>query len=245
MTNSRPIRLTIGSLFAGVGGLELGLEWAGLGPVVWQAESDEWCRRVLAAHWPDAVRYDDVRAIDEQTETVDVICGGLPCQDLSHAGRRAGISGDRSGLWCAMLRAVELLRPTWVIGENVHHAWRSWVPFVRRDLLRAGYACVPIRVRAADCGAVHARARTFVVAHTDIRGCKAGMAGQAVRQRPPRSDAQLRSGWHSEPGVRRALHGHASRLDRRRLAALGNAVVPQCAEVIGRAIMDAERREAA
>ena len=93
--------MTIGSLFAGIGGLELGLERAGCGETVWQVEQDAWCRRVLAAHWPLADRsVIDVRAAGAHNlATGDVICGGVPCQDLSTAGRKAGIDGQRSGLW--------------------------------------------------------------------------------------------------------------------------------------------------
>ena len=90
--------MTIGSLFSGIGGLELGLEWAGLGPVRWQVEQDMWCRAVLAKHWPDAGRFDDVCTVGAELEPVDIICGGFPCQDLSNAGARAGLAGARSGL---------------------------------------------------------------------------------------------------------------------------------------------------
>ena len=76
--------LTIGSLFSGIGGLELGLEHAGLGPVLWQVESDSFCRQVLATHWPTVERFDDVRTV-AKPDYVDLICGGFPCQDLSNA----------------------------------------------------------------------------------------------------------------------------------------------------------------
>ena len=79
--------LTIGSLFSGIGGLELGLEWAGLGPVVWQCEIDPFCRAVLEKHWPNVTRYEDVTAIRNYPH-VDLVCGGFPCQDVSSAGKR-------------------------------------------------------------------------------------------------------------------------------------------------------------
>ena len=91
------------SLFAGIGGLELGLERAGM-TVVGQVEIDPWAQQVLAKHWPDTPRHDDVRTAPEwwlskERPTVDVVAGGFPCQDLSLAGKGAGITGERSGLW--------------------------------------------------------------------------------------------------------------------------------------------------
>ena len=91
--------LTIGSLFSGIGGLDLGLERAGLGPVLWQVEIDEACRRCLASHWPSATRFADVRAVgSDRLAAVDLVCGGFPCQDLSSSGRRAGLAGFSLGL---------------------------------------------------------------------------------------------------------------------------------------------------
>lgn len=89
--------LTIGSVCSGIGGLELGLEAAGLGPTKWQIEIDPYARAVLAKHWPDAVRHEDLRHVQpEQLSPVDIICGGTPCQDLSQAGQRAGIEGSKA-----------------------------------------------------------------------------------------------------------------------------------------------------
>jgi DNA (cytosine-5)-methyltransferase 1 len=104
--------LTIGSLFSGIGGLELGLEWAGLGPVVWQVEKDEYCRRVLAKHWPDATRYEDVRDVGRANLVpVDVICGGFPCQDISVAGSGPVIVESDHDFWIEFARIVRELRP--------------------------------------------------------------------------------------------------------------------------------------
>jgi DNA (cytosine-5)-methyltransferase 1 len=114
--------MTFGSLFAGIGGFDLGFERAGLF-CKWQVEVNEFCQRVLAKHWPDTRRHDDVRTFppnESRAWKVDVICGGFPCQDISVAGRGAGIAeGTRSGLWSEYARIIRVLRPRFVVVENV------------------------------------------------------------------------------------------------------------------------------
>lgn len=161
--------MTIGSLFSGIGGLELGLEWAGLGPVLWQVEIDPKCRNCLATHWPEAERFEDVCKVGRQElKPVDIICGGFPCQDVSSAGKRAGLSGARSGLWFEMARVIEELRPRWVVIENVASGGRKWVDAIRVELERLGYGSLPVPLSAADCGAWHERNRVFIVAHAGL-----------------------------------------------------------------------------
>lgn len=232
--------LKIGSLFSGVGGLELGLERAGLGRVSWQVEIDPFCRSVLAKHWPEAVRYEDVRSIGKATVApVDVVCGGFPCTDLSHAARgvaRAGLAGEHSGLWREMLRVVSELAPRFVVIENVASAWRDWLPHVRRDLHELGYSCMPVRMRAADVGSPMGRARIFVAAYTDRdRECFSAFDAEVARASEV---VAARADWAADPAESLGVpHGISARVDR--LRTLGNAVVPQCAEVIGRAIVNA------
>ncbi len=312
--------LTIGSLFAGIGGLELGLEWAGLGPTLWQVEINPMCRAVLARHWPEAERHEDVRRVGAATlAPVDLVCGGFPCQDVSSAGKRAGLGGARSGLWYEFARILAECRPRWVVIENVRSGAIKWVDAVRRDLERLGYASLPVPIAASDCGAPHERARIFLVgrrqaadaarsrraqgperraqqpnaacsaadadhqeqppaaehdgrarepavksapssdAHReqlrDESGRRSGPRGQSAtesaRARPDADgEGQLqprrveREGgrwpcdadrcWTTEPAVARVAHGIPGRMDRER--ALGNSVVPQCAQVIGHVI---------
>lgn len=264
--------MTIGSLFSGIGGLELGLEWAGLGPVMWQVEIDPKCRNCLAKHWPDAERFEDVCKVGSaELKPVDIICGGFPCQDVSSAGKRAGLSGARSGLWSEMARVIGELRPRWVVIENVASGGRKWVDAIRIELDRLGYGSLPIPLSAADCGAWHERARIFVVAYTrgeheyeplykeqsvNIGGearqvferggeTAAHTDPQQLRQRLRRSErpnglrqafAKQHCGWETEPNLARVVPGFPGRVDRER--ALGNSVVPQCAEVIGNIIKD-------
>lgn len=157
--------LRIGSLFSGIDGLGLGLERAGLGDVVWQVEKDEWCRGVLATHWPGAERFDDVCTVGATTlAPVDVICGGFPCQDVSGAGKGAGLSGARSGLWYEYRRIIGELQPAACVVENVNSGARRWLPHVRRDLHLLGYRTRAYALSAFDVGAPHLRRRVFVVA---------------------------------------------------------------------------------
>ncbi len=302
--------LTIGSLFSGIGGLELGLERAGLGPVLWQAEQDPYCRRVLAKHWPEAKRYDDVRDIDENAERVDVICGGFPCQDISNAGKRAGMAGERSGLWREYARIVRELRPRFVVVENVSALLGRGFGDVLGDLAACGYDaqwdCIP----AASVGAPHRRDRVFLVAwrvsdaecdavreepgrrggcgngpseaelehlgevmgdpdetrrgrrtadgqvslgtgpllavrcpealvhRRDVGDSPGGRESPHADQWPPSPDdvhAWGRVQASSQPSFCRVAYGVPARSHR--LRALGNAVVPQVAEVIGRVIV--------
>jgi DNA (cytosine-5)-methyltransferase 1 len=157
--------LTVGSLFSGIGGIDLGLERAGM-KVLWQVEIDEWCRAVLAKHWPDVERFEDVREVGAHNlERVDVIAGGFPCQDISLAGHGAGISGPRSGLWSEYARLIRELRPRYVLVENVSALLARGLDVVLADLAAVGYDaewdCIP----ASAVGAPHRRDRVWLVAY--------------------------------------------------------------------------------
>ncbi len=280
--------LTVGSLFSGIGGLDLGLERAGM-RVVWQCESDPYARAVLRKHWPEVHCYGDVRTL-RAPPAVDVLCGGFPCQDISNAGKRAGINGSRSGLWAEYARTIREVRPRYVLGENVAALLARGLERVVGDLAACGYDaewdCIP----AAAVGAHHRRDRLFIVAHAGLRGCsgseilrqqqgrtKAFCNGEDVpdsagvqlqgfastrldgfgcggsRAVPDPNGSQREGGslsgrvfskhayaglyrwWEPEPDVGRVANGVPSRMDR--LVCLGNAVVPQVAEYIGRLIV--------
>ena len=222
--------MRIGSLFSGIGGLELGLEWAGLGETVWQVEIDPFCRSRLAKHWPSVKRYEDVKAIGScDLCPVDLICGGFPCQDISSAGKRAGLAGARSGLWFEYLRIVSELRPAWVVVENVASGADVWVDTVHAGLAERGYVCFSIPLSAADVGAPHIRERVFVLArHTDAHPQSMGAEHAQVERMSRASDTF--PGWANYPDLS-VVDGLPCEL-----AALGNAVVPACAEVIGHVI---------
>jgi len=224
--------LTVGSLFSGIGGLDLGLERAGM-TVRWQSEIDPYACRVLAKHWPTVPNLGDVTTIDWSTvERVDVIAGGFPCQDVSDAGDRAGIEGELSGLWTHFATAVRHLRPDHVLVENVTGLLARGMGRVVGDLAAVGYDvewdCVP----AAALGAPHLRARLFLLAHP--RGLR-GEADDAVQA--GWDEPQLHPWWATEPAVARMADGVPPRVDGHRLRLLGNAVVPQVAEWVARRLV--------
>jgi DNA (cytosine-5)-methyltransferase 1 len=163
--------LTVGSLFSGIGGLDLGLERAGM-EVRWQVEQDAWCQRVLAKHWPNVIRYGDIKTIDwTEVEPVDLICGGFPCQPVSLAGKRLAQEDER-WLWPEFARCLRVLRPRFALVENVPGLLSAGMGDVLGDLAALGYDaewdCIP----AAAVGAPHQRYRVVLVAYPerDIRG---------------------------------------------------------------------------
>jgi len=157
--------MRVGSLFTGIGGLDLGLERAGM-EIVWQSEIDPHCCRVLSKHWPDAPNLGDVAQIDWSTvERPDLICGGYPCQPFSIAGRRQG-ERDPRHLWPHFARALRVLRPRWALLENVPGHLSLGFGAVLADLAALGYDCEWESLPAAAFGAPHLRWRLFVVAHS-------------------------------------------------------------------------------
>lgn len=239
------------SLFSGIGGLELGLERAGM-TVVGQVEIDPFCQRVLAKHWPEVPRHDDVRtagrwwSADPLRPRVDVVAGGFPCQPVSAAGRKLA-QEDHRWLWPAMAEVIESVKPRWVIGENVPGLLDRGLPDVLRDLHRLGYQYRVGHISACAMGAPHMRRRLFIVAHAEGIGCGRWGAGRGLpvgtgEARPPGTNgrgatAERPTGWETEPGVARMANGIPRGVDRRR--ALGNAVVPAVAEFVGRLVMSA------
>lgn len=158
--------MRVGSLFSGIGGIELGLERAGCFEAAWFVENDIHAQAILRKHWPTAQIYDDVTTVDfSAVPPIDVLTGGFPCQDISNAGKRAGITGSRSGLWKHYLRAISILRPRYVIAENVAALIDRGLDTVLCDLAAIGYDaewhCLP----AAAVGAPHRRDRIFILAY--------------------------------------------------------------------------------
>ena len=225
--------ITFGSLFAGIGGFDLGFERCGM-QCKWQVEIDDFATRVLARHWPGVHRERDIRQCGHHNlQYVDVICGGFPCQDISYAGRGAGIDGERSGLFFEAIRVVQQLRPRAVVLENVAALLTRGMGRVLGTLAEIGYDaewhCIP----AASVGAPHIRDRVFVMANTDSKLLnRCGIRTEQNRRRKLANGCR----WEPEPAVGRVAHGVPNRVDR--LRGLGNAVVPQVAELVGRMVID-------
>lgn len=156
---------TYGSLFSGIGGIDLGLDRAGM-VCQYQVEIDEYAQKVLQKHWPHVTRYGDVRTVGRHNLIpTDLICGGFPCQDISIAGKRVGITGERSGLWKEFYRVICELRPRYVLVENVPALLYWGIDTVLGDLAEAGYDAEWHCLRASDFGAPHIRERIFIVAY--------------------------------------------------------------------------------
>jgi len=291
------VKLRVLDLFSGIGGFSLGLERTNGFETVAFCEIEPYCRRVLAKHWPGVPCYDDVRtltagALSRDGIAVDVICGGFPCQDISFAGKRAGLEGARSGLWSEYARLIGELRPRFVIVENVPGLLSLGMGDVLGSLSTLGYDAVWDCIPASAVGAPHRRDRVWLVGYSNNEGQPAcAVHDEAPRMQKHASDPnnsrlerrnsgelQERSSewtarpsspyvadaesaeragfwtepdwkqrgfadggwWQSEPNVGRVANGISARVDR--LKALGNSVVPQVVQTIGRAILEAEWR---
>jgi len=160
--------MTFGSLFAGIGGFDLGLERAGM-TCAWQVEREPYAVRVLEKHWPNVRRHDDVCTFppEEGNWEVDLICGGFPCQDISVAGKGAGLAGERSGLWHEMHRIIGELRPRYVIVENVAALLSRGMETVLGELSEIGYDAEWHVIPASAVGAPHRRERVWIVADAE------------------------------------------------------------------------------
>lgn len=266
--------LTVGSLFSGIGGLDLGLERAGM-QVIWQSEIDPFACKVLKKHWPEVPNYGDIKQIDwRSVARPNIICGGYPCQPFSLAGQRRGTNDPRH-LWPWVRTAISELRPDYAILENVRGHLTMGGLQVIGELTEIGYDAEWRIVSAAGLGAPHRRDRLIIVAYPNDarsgtperrtntdgasqvkewknvtqfgisrRGANVADTASAGLQGPVGSIfTGIRKGftnggwWEIEPDVGRVANGVSFRVDR--LRGLGNAVVPQVAEYIGRLVMAA------
>ena len=252
-------------LFSGIGGFALAARWVGWETVGF-CEIDPYCQKVLRKHWPDVPIYDDVRELRGETVGhVDIITGGYPCQPFSVAGKRRGEADDRH-LWPEFARLIRELRPRWVLGENVAGHISMGLDDVLADLEGLGYSWEAFVIPACAVDAKHRRARLWIVGNANNEGESTGAINDETSELPQvvadtassRQSGQgqplerggtttAREGqtdnvesvsigakWSSEPDVGRVVNGIPKRVDR--LRGLGNAIVPQIAELIFRAI---------
>ena len=230
------------SLFAGIGGIDLGFERAGMTCVA-QVEKDPFALAVLEKHWPNVPKFEDVHDVGKHNlPPTDVITGGFPCQPHSLAGKQRGAEDDRN-LWPEYRRIVEEIRPRWVIAENVPGIKFTILDEVLFDLENLNYTAWTLSIPACAFGAPHIRQRIFVIAYNNSfrQKGKVGQTFEKIESQKEWSDFIRSNWWAVEPDVGRMVHGIPTKLDKRRLAALGNAVVPQVAEYIARIVIQTDK----
>ena len=237
-------------LFSGIGGFSLGLERAGMKTVAF-CEYDKHAQRVLRKHWPEVPIFEDVRTLTkgqldhDGITDIDVICGGPPCQDISNAGRKAGLEGERSGLWFEYFRIISEIRPRYALIENVASLAIRGLDRILSDLASIGFDAEWDCIGANRMGAPHERKRIWIVAYPQrLRPQRQGGYFDALYPTPDayREASGLVDAFQGDslPYVCRGHDGRTPKLDEARLKMLGNAVVPQIPEVIGRFIMEIE-----
>jgi len=243
--------ISVGSLFSGIGGFELGFEQAGMS-TVWQVENNPKRRQLLSLRFPHAKHWDDVATFpppDSDFDRVDVICGGFPCQDISLCGKGAGINGSRSGLWAEYFRILCHFRPRLAVVENVAAIRSRGLDRVLGDLAAGGFDaewdCLP----AAAFGAFSERDRLFLLAyakgvdgrsHDLLEACREWgsslqsrrLSGLAMATRGQQENTRLRC----EPGLDRLVRRLPGAMDR--LEGIGNSVFPPVAEWLGQRIVE-------
>ena len=260
-------KLRVLDLFSGIGGFSLGLERTGGFETVAFCEIEPFPRKVLAKHWPEVPCYDDVRTLTADILArdgiaVDVITGGFPCQDLSVAGKQRGMGeGTRSGLWSEIIRLVGELRPSYVIVENVAALLAGpsgkpggWFGRVLGDLAECGYDAEWENIPAAAVGHAHMRERVWFMAYPQqiewvcpifagddaskgAWGMPAKRMQNGLRPKVGSKVPSVFGTWVDKPNSNGVVDGFSDWPHR--LAALGNAVVPQIPELIGHAILKA------
>src|SRR5262245_42417480 len=231
--------LRVLDLFSGIGGFSLGLERTGGFRTVAFCEIEPYCRAVLRNHWPAIPCYVDIRQLTGKclrTDGIaaDVICGGFPCQNISIVGDGAGLAGKHSRLWVEFFRLLCELRPQYAIVENVSAVCTRGLGEMVGQLSHVGYGAAWEGIPAAAIGAIHLRARQWILAYPISIGDKL----QESTILPRRISVEHSDWWATEPDICRVANGIPNRVDR--LRSLGNAVVPQVVEIIGRAILAAE-----
>ena len=271
-------KLKLLDTFAGIGGFSYAAEKLVGGFETTQfVEIDPFCQKVLKKHWPHVPIHDDITTFTAKTFQYDLICGGFPCQSISQAGTREGITEtSKSGLWFQLLRTIRMVRPKYFILENVSAILSNGLDIVLRDIYETGlYECEWSTFPASYLGAAHQRDRWYMLGistDTDSFGYRRGnsercavqkrkffqreqtggkMGGETERcsinnQRWRNTGHRLNPNWREygvKPTIQRTSNGVSSRLDKSRIHALGNSLVPQCAALPLQKIIDLEKKE--
>ena len=240
-------------LFSGIGGFSLGLERVGMTTIGF-CEIDPYCQKILRRHWSHVPIHTDIKLLKGEwyRGQVEVVCGGFPCQPFSSAGKQRGAEDDRF-LWPEMLRVIRESQPNWVLGENVSGLVGMELDQVLSGLEETGYATRSFLIPACGVDAPHRRNRTWIVAHRNNARQRTGKgAGYHSRQAEvgdhfggssspapgPRQRDSSPARWEDEPRVSRISNGVPNRMDR--IRCLGNSVVPQIVEELGKQILTAE-----
>jgi len=245
--------IKIGSLFSGIGGFDLGLE-RGIpnSRTIWQVEQDPFCQRILKKHWSESQLYDDVCDVGAHNlKPVDLISAGFPCQDISVAGKGAGINeGKKSSLWWEVYRITSELRPRVLVLENVPAIIVRGLPDILAALSRIGYDSEWTIISARAQGACHLRRRLFIVCYSSNSAgshCQKQSLHSISLETARRSEHRDRKGSGIHAGNYWKVNASPSAFctvddgipDRvARLRALGNSIVHQCSEYIGRLIFE-------
>lgn len=262
---------TLGSMFAGIGGMELGFEATGQIETKWQVEIDDYANKVLEQHWPSVARWRDVRTFPPRPVKdwkIDIIAGGFPCQDVSLAnGNARGLDGERSGLFSEIVRVAGIIRPRAIVLENVAALYFRGLGRVLGALAEIGYDAEWHCVSASSVGAPHQRDRVFIIgwdangklADADSGGPQrrtekalrreCGIPVESFRSSTNKRDIRATeprlggmadgvSQWLDEPKTERVIPAKANDQRPSRLRCLGNAIIPQVAEVVARRLLE-------
>jgi len=224
------VTLRVLDLFSGIGGFSYAAEHLlGGFKTVQFVEREPFCQQVLSRHFPGVPIHDDICTFNPRRGSADVVCGGFPCQDISVAGRQAGIkAGARSGLFYELMRIVRTVAPSYVVLENVAAITADGLGTVLGELAEAGFDAEWACIQASDVGACHQRDRWWCVAFpSDASSARLEghwPSGSAAHRIDPAWER-----YAAQPVLRRGDDGLSGRVDR--LKALGNAVVPQVAAI--------------
>lgn len=221
-------------LFSGIGGFALAARWMGWETVGF-CEIEPYAQKVLRKHWPEVPIYDDVKELrGDDCGPVDIITGGFPCQDISYAGKGAGINGERSGLWTELARLIGEIRPRYAVLENVAALLSRGLDRVTGDLAQIGYDAEWEVIPAAGVGAGHIRERVWISAYPCGNRLQGRLLGaETFGRQETLVDKHV---WNDIPTPRGlgSRNGVSDYVDR--IRGLGNAIVPQVAYLIFRAI---------